>query len=271
MPAFSHYLRVLATHKHPLRFLAARALVQTEFCRWLTIPQNGYRLRFYPTNLSEQLWVDPGCREPELRLIRAYLRPGDHVIDVGANVGDTALTAAVKVGAHGCVWAIEAHPRTFAFLRGNIVFNRRQGRNISALNAIAASEPGHLRLSDNRHDDMNRVGVAGVVAGVEVDAERLDDLVPYGGQVDLLKIDVEGYENPSLGWCAQDADPHPLHPVRGQSEAPKSFRVQSRFCSHIVGRQRIRTVPADRGDPSHSNRSEFSDRKGRRGEPYCHA
>ena len=178
MPAFSHYLRVLATHKHPLRFLAARALVQTEFCRWLTIPQNGYRLRFYPTNFSEQLWVDPGCREPELRLIRAYLRPGDHVIDVGANVGDTALTAAVKVGAHGCVWAIEAHPRTFAFLRGNIVFNRRQGRNISALNAIAASEPGHLRLSDNRHDDMNRVGVAGVVAGVEVDAERLDDRCP---------------------------------------------------------------------------------------------
>jgi FkbM family methyltransferase len=132
--------------------------------------------------------VDRCCREPELRLIRAYLRVGDHVIDVGANVGDTALTAALEVGSEGHVWAIEAHPRTFSFLLGNIALN--EARNVTALNAAAAYEPGRVSFSDDRRDDMNRVGGR----GVNVQALRLDDLVPYRGRINLLKIDVEGYE-----------------------------------------------------------------------------
>ena len=110
------------------------------------------------------------------------------MIDVGANVGDTALTAALEVGAEGHVWAIEAHPRTYSFLLGNIALNG--ATNVEALNAAAAYDPGRVSFSDDRRDDMNRVGGM----GVEVEALRLDDLVPYRGRIDLLKIDVEGYE-----------------------------------------------------------------------------
>lgn len=183
-----NYVHILRNHKHPLRFIAGRALVKSGLCESLMIPQNGYCLRFYPSNLSEQLWVDRTWREPELRLIRTYLRSGNHVIDVGANVGDTVLTAALKVGADGRVWAIEAHPRTFSFLQGNLALNRAS--NVVALNAAAASETGRLSFSDDRRDDMNRVGGK----GIEVAALRLDDLVPHRGLIDLLKIDVEGYE-----------------------------------------------------------------------------
>jgi hypothetical protein len=42
---------------------------------------------------------------------------------------------------------------------------------------------------------MNRVG--GI--GIEVEALPLDDLVPYRGRINLLKIDVEGYEAQVLG------------------------------------------------------------------------
>jgi FkbM family methyltransferase len=165
-----------------------RILVKTRLCQHLTIAQKGYRLRFYPSNLTEQLWVDRHWREPELALIRAYLRQGDHVIDVGANVGDTALTAAIKVGPTGKVWAIEAHPKTHNYLLGNIRLNGVS--NIEALNAAAATTPGTLSFGNDRRDDMNRVGQK----GIEVQAKRLDDLVQYRGTVDLLKIDVEGYE-----------------------------------------------------------------------------
>lgn len=193
MISFGHRVNVLRKHKHPLRFLAGRVLVKSGFCSRLTIPQRGFRLRFYPSNLSEQLWVDRSWREQELRLIRAFLRNGDQVIDVGANIGDTALTAALKVGAEGRVWAIEAHPRTYSFLMGNLALNR--AKNILALNAAAAAEPGSLSFSDDRRDDMNRVAGADMRSrAINVEARRLDDLVPHRGPIDLLKVDVEGYE-----------------------------------------------------------------------------
>lgn len=186
------YISILRNHKAPLRFIAGRVLVMSGLSSLLTIPQRDYRLRFYPSNLSEQLWIDREWREPELRLIRAYLRAGDHVVDVGANVGDTAITAALRLGNGGRVWAIEAHPRTFSFLKGNIALNNLS--NIEAVNAAVAAEKGRLAFSNDRRDDMNRVGGH----GIEVEANRLDDLVPYRGRIDLLKIDVEGYELPVL-------------------------------------------------------------------------
>jgi FkbM family methyltransferase len=187
-----NYVHIVIEHKRPLRFLVGRFLVKSGLCRLLTIQQNGYCLRFYPSNLSEQLWLDRSWREPELRFVKAYLRLGDHAIDVGANVGDTALTASLEVGTHGWVWAIEPHPRTFAFLTGNIRLNGAP--NITAINAAAAAQPGRLMFEDGRRDDMNRVGEL----GVHVEVQRLDDIVSHRGRIDLLKIDVEGYELPVL-------------------------------------------------------------------------
>src|SRR5258706_13958840 len=92
------YLRILYNHKRPLKFLAARLLAKTGLCRMLKIEQSGYKLRFYRSNLSEQLWIDPGWRGPALAFFYSYVRTGDTVIDVGANIGDTALVCALRAG-----------------------------------------------------------------------------------------------------------------------------------------------------------------------------
>ena len=127
-------------------------------------------MRFFPSNLIEQLWSDPTYRNKELDLIRAYVKRGDYVVDVGANVGDCALAAAGK--AEDCRWvlAIEAHPKTYSHLRGNIELNG--SKNVRTVNLAVGAEPGYLGFSDDRRDDMNRVGSEDLT----VEVVRLDDI-----------------------------------------------------------------------------------------------
>jgi len=160
----------------------------TGLCRLFTIRQRGYHLRFHPSNLSSQLWIDPEERQEALRFFRDYLKLGDRVVDVGANIGDTVLTAATQVGIAGHVTGFEPHPRTFRFLQDNIQLNR--AANVELINCAVGASAGIVRFSDNRRDDMNRVDGG----DVSVSIMRLDMCLPDTLPVALLKIDVEGYE-----------------------------------------------------------------------------
>src|SRR5262249_18542532 len=148
-----------------------------------------YRLRFFPTALSCAMWTDPGARRADEAFFRRVLRPGDTVVDVGANVGTLTLTAAALVGPEGRVWAIEPHPRPLRYLCANVALNGFA--NVRTVHAAAGESDGLLRLTDSRLDDQNRVSADG--PGVSVPVRRLDDVVPEG-PVRLLKIDVEGFE-----------------------------------------------------------------------------
>jgi FkbM family methyltransferase len=184
----NRYFRILCNQRRPIRFLLARGLATSGLCRFLTIKRRGYRLRFHRSNLSEQLWLDPASREEALEFFRAYLKPGDRVVDVGANIGDTVLTSALRVGTQGHVVGVEAHPRTFGFLQDNLRLNRVA--NTTAIHSAVGESSGTIRFSDDRRDDMNRVGGG----NLEIPVQRLDRLVSDDLPVNLLKVDVEGYE-----------------------------------------------------------------------------
>lgn len=175
-------------HQRPLRFVLARLLMLTGACRFLTIQQAGYRLRFHPSNISSQLWIDPHQRAADLRFLNDYLQPGDVMVDVGANIGETVLTAAIRVGRSGRVIGIEPHPRTFRFLQDNVRLNGVA--NVELVNRAVGAASGVVRFSDDRRDDMNRVGAG----DIQVPVEPLDALVPAGAAIALIKVDVEGYE-----------------------------------------------------------------------------
>lgn len=170
------------------RFVAGRILWRSGLCRHFEITTDLYRLRFFPTALSCALWTDPRARQADEDFYRRYLRRDDTVVDVGANVGTLTLTAAALVGTLGAVWSIEAHPRTYRYLLENVALNAR--RNVIPLHAAAGDRRAVISFSDGRLDDQNRVDEGGPLA---VKVERLDDLVP-ARRVQLLKIDVEGYE-----------------------------------------------------------------------------
>lgn len=185
------YWKIIKQQKHPLRFIASRVLIKLRLSSLFAIEQAGFRLKFYPTALSATLWVDPDDRHDDEIFFKRFLRPGNSVIDVGANIGNTALAAAALVGDGGRVIAIEPHPKIYRYLRKNIELNNF--KNIVSFNIAMGEKEGVAYISDRkRTDDQN--SLAGDKVGLPIDIKRLDDVSTDLAGVDLLKIDVEGYE-----------------------------------------------------------------------------
>jgi len=169
----------------------------------LRIRQKDFSLRFYPSSVSRVLWVDAHRGQTtyphDERFFRAYLQPGDVVIDVGANVGFFSLLSAALVGPTGRVYAIEAHPQISRYLRGNVKANKF--KNVLMHNCALGEKTGTVCLSDQRKDDRNMV--VRDKPGLEVPLKKLDDLKINDQHINLLKIDVEGYEKFVLEGAAK--------------------------------------------------------------------
>lgn len=182
--------RILRQHPHPLRFLISRILWRSGLCRFFRIKRDRYRLRFYPSALSAEYWLNPNVRREDEQFIAAYLRPGEVFVDVGANIGALTLVAAKKVGNMGRVFAFEPHPRTYRFLAGNVALNRQ--RNVQLFNVALGNTRGELKFSSHRSDDQNEVTESGEIT---VPVDILDNILPSTvSEITLMKIDVEGYE-----------------------------------------------------------------------------
>jgi FkbM family methyltransferase len=148
----------------------------------------GYKLRFFPSNVSLQFWIDPRARDEDLQFFRDFLRGGDAVIDVGANIGDTALTIAKAVGRTGKVLAIEPHPRVFRYLVENCRLN--DANQVTCLNAALGNTTGQTSISDSKRDDMNQLAKG----ELSIPVYTLDEVARNLESIALLKVDVEGYE-----------------------------------------------------------------------------
>jgi len=141
-----------------------------------------------------------GCLEPHTSaLFERLLRPGAICIDVGAHVGYHSLLARQLVGDTGRVIAIEPQPHNGAKLLRNAELNAFG--NIVLIAAAAGASEGWTALQSQSRHDRSRLSLAG--PGVNDGAQTfvapivsLDWLCRAQNinRVDVLKIDVEGYE-----------------------------------------------------------------------------
>ena len=129
----------------------------------------------------------------EFKFFEKFVQPQSHFVDIGANQGLYTLTLA-HAAREGRVYAFEPDPRLFAALSKNI--QRNCIENVELFNVAAASrvsklvlQPGRFNSGDNRivRDKLQRSDT------LEIDAMPLDAAIP-GRRLDLLKVDVQGFE-----------------------------------------------------------------------------
>jgi FkbM family methyltransferase len=158
------------------------------------LPILGGRLRarwWDPTSRGKVLRILNGTYEREqTALFEQLIRPGDTVLDVGANIGYYTLLAAVLVGPTGRVHSFEPEPRNAGFLRRHAEINRM--RRVTVQQAAVSDRAGTARFDFGSGSGTGHLADAGAL---EVRTLRLDDYcAEHGLAPSAVKIDVEGAE-----------------------------------------------------------------------------
>ena len=141
-----------------------------------------------------------GVYEPfETELVRRELKPGDVVLDLGANIGYYTLLCAKLVGQAGKVFAFEPDPDNFAILERNVELNEYE--NVVAVQAAVSNSSGtaSLHLASENKGDHRLYGSQDDRPTIEVETLRLDEyLSDYSGPIDFVKVDIQGAEGMAL-------------------------------------------------------------------------
>jgi FkbM family methyltransferase len=142
------------------------------------------------------------------------LRPGDHFLDIGANVGSYTVLASKVCGASSI--AIEPDPGTARSLRRNIALNAIEN-NVEVVEAAVGASEGHSRFTVGL-DTCNRVATAGDADVREVRVVPLDKIIGTR-QPTITKMAVEGFEAAVVAGASDTLEHRSLLAVITETES----------------------------------------------------
>jgi FkbM family methyltransferase len=151
--------------------------------------------------------------EPEYGLLPELVRPGDWVLDVGANVGHYTKRLSELVGPRGRVIAFEPTPTTFSLLAANVQLFAHP--NVTLINAAVSDKTDLVGMAIPKFD-------SGLVNYYEAHLSPAEDCalsaltlsldsLRLDRRIALVKIDAEDHESAVLDGMEKLIGQH--HPV----------------------------------------------------------
>ncbi len=148
-------------------------------------------------NNRDRILIDPRMRaipetyEPEVwAKVMSEFKPGDTFVDIGAYMGLYSIAASRHVQPGGKVFAFEPNPASFGTLNTHIKLNSASA--VVAVNAAVGEKPGTAWFTKGQASENHLMQEPGAF----VEQVRLVSLDTFfhSQTVDILKIDVEGFE-----------------------------------------------------------------------------
>jgi FkbM family methyltransferase len=166
------------------------------------IKVNNYKMKTisHDTGISAELLIY-GNHEPlTTGIILDELSEGMTCIDIGSNIGYYALLEGSKIGEKGIVFAIEPSPENFSTL----IYNTKlqQNHNIHTFNFAIGDKNSEIEFLIGKKSNWSKVKDENDIIKsedkiIKVPVKTLDSFVKDNEieKIDLLRMDVEGYEN----------------------------------------------------------------------------
>ena len=190
------------------RWLGLRPILRKLYFWWarpqsgiLEVGLAGVKARFYVQTPEELRILESaggaGGEGQVVAQVLEFLKPGDVVFDIGANVGLYTVLLSKRVGDSGRVFAFEPEPRTCAHLHDNLTLN--EARNVKWYRKALGERTGQASLFTG-----SVIGGGSLVfpqgggqAEQVVEIAQGDELVATEMMPTprAVKIDVEGYEH----------------------------------------------------------------------------
>ena len=137
--------------------------------------------------------------EAEIIFLNKFLKKGDVFFDIGANIGLFSLNASKVVEKEGKVYSFEPAPTTFLRLKENIEINQYKNVVIENVGLSEKKDKLKFNVSVSGYDAWNsftKLNDVGEFNSIEVPVISLDSYIQENkiSRIDLIKIDVEGWE-----------------------------------------------------------------------------
>ena len=149
-------------------------------------------------NGSDRILVSPRARrvteeyEPDVwRALIAELRTGDTFVDVGAYIGLYTVAAGSRLHSSGRVVAFEPDSHNFSLLQEHVRLNGLEGQ--VELRQAAISDKDERACFVSNGSTEGRLVLSASEDTTTIDVVTLDRAFA-GERIDVLKVDVEGYE-----------------------------------------------------------------------------
>lgn len=148
-----------------------------------------YNLR---TDIGDILYFKGVFEQDELNICKKFINENSTILDIGANIGVHTIFFS-NIAVQGLVFSIEPQKSVFAILLENTkILKNVVTLNIAVSNSLGledfyvAKDDAYSSLKNTKRKALKRVD--------KVVTVPLDTLMNAFGKIDLVKIDVEGFE-----------------------------------------------------------------------------
>lgn len=147
------------------------------------------------SSIFKQLALDKTREKEATKVMMEFIKPGDIILEAGANIGYYALMEAKILNGNGKIFAIEPEPHNFELLNKNIRLNNFE--NIVETSQLAFSDTtGNLPFYVSKHSNLHSfIKPKKEFSILSIATKTIDDFISDKKEkINFIRMDVEGYE-----------------------------------------------------------------------------